>query len=577
MSISASLPILQPGTLLLRNRETARPVVLVGFQEQGNLGLGYLASTLRREGYTVEIFDFETDAAEICARILPLQPLLVGFSLIFQFYVHRFDAVVRYLRRHGIDCHFTIGGHFPSLSYEETLDLIPDLDSVVRFEGEMTLLELADRLSTGRDWKDIQGIAYRENEGAIANPLRPLIHDLDDLPYPVRNFETQEIVLGRKIVPILASRGCARTCSFCSIHMFYRAAPGKVVRTRKPAAVVAEMKMLHDEQGATIFLFQDDDFPLAGPVWKRWTREFLSELHRAGLLGRVIWKISCRADVVETELFTEMREAGLYMVYMGLESGSEAGLDVLHKQISVEQNIRAVNTLKSIGVGYAYGFMMFDPSTTFESIGENVKFLRAITGDGSAGAVFCRMLPYDGTPIKATLAAEGRLRGDVCNPDYAFLDPRLEDFYAALRDVVEVTGWIHGHRALSPQLSWAWNEIAVLERLFPPLPGMEEYKQKLREITAASNEILFRVVEDLCQVYTVGGENPWDVNDLEERSGRFLDRMLFERNSFVAANQDVILAVLEQSAAPVRTASKPGLPLQGTPPFTNPPAPEARA
>jgi len=86
--------------------------------------------------------------------------------------------------------------------------------------------------------------------------------------------------------------------------------------------------------------------------------------------------------------------------------------------------------------------------------------------------------------------------------------------------------------------------------VFPPLPGMEEYKQKLLEITAASNEILFRVVEDLCDVYTVGRENPWDVNDLEQRSGKFLDSMLFERNSFVAANQDVILAVLEQTAVP---------------------------
>jgi hypothetical protein len=383
----------------------------------------------------------------------------------------------------------------------------------------------------------------------IANPLRPLIHDLDDLPHPVRNFETQEVVLGRKIVPILASRGCARTCSFCSIHMFYRAAPGKVVRTRKPAEVVGEMKKLHDEQDATIFLFQDDDFPLAGPVWQRWTREFLRELHHAGLPGRVIWKISCRADVVEPKLFIEMREAGLYMVYMGLESGSEDGLDTLHKQISVEQNIRAVNTLKSIGIAYAYGFMMFDPSTTFESIHENVEFLRNITGDGSAGAVFCRMLPYDGTPIKTTLAAEGRLRGDVCSPDYSFLDPRLEYFYSALKDIVDVTGWIHGHRALSPQLSWAWNEIAILERLFPPLPGMGEYKQKLREITAESNEILFRVVEDLCQVYTAGAENPWNVDDLEERSGKFLDRMLAERNAFVAANQDVILAALDQVAA----------------------------
>ena len=72
----------------------------------------------------------------------------------------------------------------------------------------------------------------------------------------------------------LASRGCARTCSFCSIHVFYRSAPGKVVRTRKPAEVVREMRYLYDEHDIRIFLFQDDDFPVFGVVWQRWAREY---------------------------------------------------------------------------------------------------------------------------------------------------------------------------------------------------------------------------------------------------------------------------------------------------------------
>ena len=98
------------------------------------------------------------------------------------------------------------------------------------------------------------------------------------------------------------------------------------MRTRKPAEVVREMRMLHEERGITIFLFQDDDFPLFGPVWRRWANEFVDELHRNHLPGKVIWKMNCRADVVERELFLKMREAGLYLVYMGLESGSEEGL-----------------------------------------------------------------------------------------------------------------------------------------------------------------------------------------------------------------------------------------------------------
>jgi anaerobic magnesium-protoporphyrin IX monomethyl ester cyclase len=205
--------------------------------------------------------------------------------------------------------------------------------------------------------------------------------------------------------------------------MFYRTAPGKVVRTRKPAEVVREMRFLLEEHGISIFLFQDDDFPLFGPAWQRWAREFVNELYRNHLPGRAVWKINCRADAVDPDLFVEMRRAGLYMVYMGLESGTEEGLKTLHKQITVEQNIRAVEILKQINARFEFGFMLLEPSSTFESVRANVRFLRTIVGDGSAAAGFGRMVPYDGTPIKDELERAGRLRGDVSKPDYDFLDP----------------------------------------------------------------------------------------------------------------------------------------------------------
>jgi anaerobic magnesium-protoporphyrin IX monomethyl ester cyclase len=379
-----------------RERDTSRPIMLIGFQQMENLGLGYLTSTLRAFGYEVIVFDFEQDPKEILEAARARKPLLVGLSLIFQLYVPQFRTLVRYLRDNGVDCHFTIGGHFPSLSYDQTLDLIPGLDTVVRFEGELTLLELADRLSTGRGYRDIKGIAYLEGDQPVSNPLRSLIPNLDHIPYPDRAF-MHNTVLGRPMAAIVASRGCIRTCSFCSIHVFYRNAPGKVVRTRKPAEVVKEMRMLHEQRDIRIFQFLDDDFPLYGPVWRRWAYDFVNELHRNDLPGRIIWKISCRADAVEPELFATMREAGLYMVYMGLESGSAEGLETLHKQITVEQNVRAVEILKELGLTFQYGFMLFEPSTTFESVRENMKFLRKIVGDGSTSAGFARMIPYDGT------------------------------------------------------------------------------------------------------------------------------------------------------------------------------------
>lgn len=544
---TAQLPIIRPHNIPDHERDRSRPIILIGFQRHSNLGLGYLASTLRKHGYRVEVYDFEADRTQILKGAIELSPLLIGFSLIFQSYVFHFRSLMQYLRNGGVGCHFTMGGHFPSLSYQRTLDLLPELDSVVRFEGEWTLLEMVDLLSTGRDWHEIQGIAYRGDNGVTATEMRALIHDLDILPYPERTLR-RNAVLGRHATPILASRGCARTCSFCSIHMFYRTAPGKVVRTRAPAEVVREMRFLFEEHGISIFLFQDDDFPLFGAVWRRWAREFLEELHRNGLPGRVVWKINCRADAVELELFREMRAAGLYMVYMGLESGTDEGLKTLHKQITVEQNIKAVETLKEIGAIFEFGFMLLDPGSTFESVRANLQFLRRIVGDGSAAAGFGRMVPYDGTPIKDELERSGRLRGDVSKPDYDFLDPRLTDFYEEIIHIVDVTGWTHGYGALSPALNFAWDEVAILEQLFQAIPGLPDYRETVRDITRASNEVLLRIVEDTSYVFSDGRSSIWSADELRSQSRRFTDRLLTARNAFVLKNQGLILESLQHDS-----------------------------
>src|SRR5579859_2320492 len=149
-----------------RSRKTVRPILLIGFQHQGNLGLGYLASTLREHGYSVLLFDVESDPDHIVNAAVNAEPIIIGFSLIFQFYIPRYSVLISKLREAGVSCHFTMGGHFPSLSHAMTLQMIPELDSVVRFEGEMTLLELADVISLGRDWRQVFGIAYRA-EGIV--------------------------------------------------------------------------------------------------------------------------------------------------------------------------------------------------------------------------------------------------------------------------------------------------------------------------------------------------------------------------------------------------------------------------
>jgi len=507
-------------------------VVLIGYQDQGNLGMGYLAAVLQRRGFAVELVEVRDGADEIAARLIEKPPLVIGFSLIFQAFLPEFRRVAQHLRAVGITSHFTIGGHFPSLCPEELLDHFPEIDSVCRYEGEETLVELVERLKEALDWRDISGIAYT-NEGRLQmTQPRALVADLDSLPFPARPYAPDRVG-GFLTLPLLASRGCVRRCSFCSIHTFYRTAPGKVVRVRQPKKVIEEMLHLERFHQVRVFLFQDDDFPLWGTRGRKWATELADRMHESGLASRSIWKISCRAEYVQPELFSMLRDAGLFLVYMGIESGVDAGLDILFKQMTVEQNLAGVRMLKELGIIFGYGFMLFDPSSTFESVRGNIAFLRKIVGDGSAAAAFSRMLPYAGTPIRDRLRSEGRLRGGLTDPDYVFLDPRLNEYHRALSRVARA--WIHGE-GLSYQLNYAWDELEAVRRLVPGVQGLEAYRSSLRALTSASNEQLFRLVEESSLAFEAGDELTLDVAAGRAYCESMIARLVGQRNEFIADN-----------------------------------------
>jgi anaerobic magnesium-protoporphyrin IX monomethyl ester cyclase len=515
-------------------------IALIGYQDQGNLGMGYLSAVLQQRGHAVRMIDVRDGPEKITEGLAAGQPLVVGFSLIFQVFLPQFRKLARFLRAAGITSHFTIGGHFPSLCPDEVLKHFPELDSVVRFEGEHTLVDLVDRLLSNSDWHETPGLAFLKDGQFTESEPRSLVEDLDSLPYPYRPFEAEQMG-GFPTLPLLASRGCARRCSFCSIHMFYRTAPGKVVRVRKPAKVVEEMLYLLQHHGIRVILFQDDDFPLWGPAGRRWADELVSRMYDAGLVDRMIWKISCRAEYVEYELFRKLRNAGLFLVYMGLESGTEQGLQVLNKQMSVEQNLAAVRTLKELELNVSYGFMLFDPSSTFESVRENLIFLKNVTGDGRAAAVFSRMLPYGGTPIREALKKEGRLRGDLTRPDYVFHDLRLNEFYDLLMPTVRP--WIY-RQGLTYQLDYAWDEFTTVTRLAPGVEGSEGYRRALQNLTKEANGSLFRHVEACLDGFERGDRSPLIVGPARAYCGAGIERVVALRNDFIACNVKLLVDVV---------------------------------
>ena len=404
-------------------------VLLVGFQDQDNLGLRYLMSAVREAGHQVDIVTYQSNPEALLARVDREVPDLIGFSLIFQYMAPDFSRVIAALREAGVNAHITMGGHYPSFDYGEVLNRMPGLDSVVRYDGEITLVALLNCLADSSDWHGLDGIAYRTADGRPhSNALRAPVADLDELPLPDRSsiaYETHPF----PTASILGSRGCPWNCSFCSIRPFYENQGGALRRLRNPERVVDEMIHLFEMRGVSTFLFQDDDFLAIGRRGREWGVSIADSIVRRGYGNRLAFKMSCRSDEIEEESLARLMAGGLTHVYMGVESGDEIGLSNMNKKIRPETHLRAGRILKSAGLSFDFGFMMMDPWSTFDSIRNNIAFLQEFVGDGWSVAPFCRMLPYAGTPVRRQLEADGRLLGSPFDPDYKFLDPKLDIFY----------------------------------------------------------------------------------------------------------------------------------------------------
>ena len=480
-------------------------VVFIGFQEQDNLGIGYMTSVLLEEGYSVKIIDFRSDNHSISESLRTIKPIVVGFSIIFQHYLLQFKSLIDYLRNDGISCHFCAGGHYPSLRPVELFSLISGLNSIVLFEGEWTFLELVNSIAGKSDWRKTRGIAYLENNTVLINPLRPLEKDLDNFSPPFRP-PLKEYALGKKFSTILAGRGCLHHCSFCSINEFYSKPPGPVKRVRLPAYVAREMELLFNQESCSVFMFQDDDFPLNFEKRNSWIIDFCNSLKNSGLDEKVMWKINCRPDEVNYDLFSLMKRHGLFLVYLGIESGNVPGLKLMNKNIKPSTNENAVRILKELDILYDYGFMLFDPESTFETVSENLDFLEKIISDGSAPITFCKMLPYAETKIENQLIKQGRLNGTRGYLDYNFHDKRLDLLFEYM--ATYFSDWIGDHNGLLNLARWTRYYLVVYEKYFKPDSNFEILKRKATNLVRDSNLEFFiyaRYLTDIAK--NTGGNN----------------------------------------------------------------------
>lgn len=215
--------------------------VLVGPIQQENLALGYLASYARKEGHEVALvaYAYRADLDAAVEQILAGAPDLVGLGIAFQNNVDDYVLLVRTLRQRGYRGHVTCGGHVGTFCYEELLALLPELDTVVRHDGEETLVEMLDKLSRGESVRDLAGVVWRDGSTITKGPVRRPTTDLDALPWPRRSPEPY-VVGGMVVDFLITARGCVGECSYCSIAA-YTAEQKKSYRLRAPEAVAEEI------------------------------------------------------------------------------------------------------------------------------------------------------------------------------------------------------------------------------------------------------------------------------------------------------------------------------------------------
>ncbi|MBU7007164.1 B12-binding domain-containing radical SAM protein [Phosphitispora fastidiosa] len=423
-------------------------------QHSENLGLGYLAAVLRQLGYQASILDaslFRLGISATLKRIRQQQPDVIGFRLLEVNVPHVIGLVAR-LRRGGYTGHITAGGPVATMMGSEVLKLIPGLDSLIVGEGEETLPELLAALNSsgsprpsGDIFTRILGLCYRESDATLANEPRPLINDLDALPFPARDTLPHILRWGR-LPMVISSRGCDGHCIFCCPTAMYDRSPGPKWRPRSAGNVADEIEDLQRRYNVSHLDFLDDNFFGRGEVGVRRAWDFVEELRQRNL--RLKFSVECRVDSVEEDLFKALRDAGCVEVRLGIESGVQRILDRYGKGTTVEKNREVLLKLKEWGLPVKIGFIPFDPTISLEELMQNGEFLRSVGNPEAFN--YNKVGVLVGTSLERLFEKEGRLKKPkpwlreytFDNPTVAFLWKVVYGYAMTKRAVMKFAdGW----------------------------------------------------------------------------------------------------------------------------------------
>jgi anaerobic magnesium-protoporphyrin IX monomethyl ester cyclase len=372
------------------------------------LGILYLAAVLKERGVEVSVLDQPAKGFSIEETVKWIEkeePDILGFST-FASSGRTAALISNEVKRKNPNIVIMFGNHYATFNSERILRKYPSVDIIVRGEGENTVIDLVRCLRERKDkLKNVQGITFRNKNSIISTLDRPLIGDLDCLPFPDRKLIDTEYhctIVGanaatKKFTSIVSSRGCAYRCRFCSCRQFSR---GKW-RPRSVQDTIEELHFLASE-GYKQFIFVDDCFTL--------NRNRVIKLCRRMRKERLDMEWICegRVDNCSYEMLKETARANCKILYFGIESANQRILNYYNKQTTRQQSKTAVKKARKAGIDVIIGsFIVGAPDETREEIQNTIKFTEQIPIDFPQ---FNILGAYPGTDIWNELEMKELLR-----------------------------------------------------------------------------------------------------------------------------------------------------------------------
>ena len=361
------------------------------------LGLCYLSASLKKAGHQALVLDCEAQGLNI-GKIFEIvqreKPDLIGLTATSPELANALTIAAELKTKLAIPIVF--GGVHVTIFKDQLLRENPAVDFGVVGEGEQTLVELLEALDQPQKFSTIQGLIFREAGDIRQNPLRPLIQDLNELPFPDRTGQAADLYFRnvpqvgyQTTAAFMSSRGCPCHCTYCAIDQI----PGwRRVRYRSAQNVVAEIEFLVRELGIKHIAFNDDVLTMN----RTRVYDICQEIHRRNL--QFTWEGLSRADCVDLNLLKTMRAAGFVRISYGIESGNPEILKSTCKNETLEQISEAFRITRQAGIIARGSLIIGLPFENRQTVEDSFRFVNNL--EGIDQVIINILQPYPGTKVR---------------------------------------------------------------------------------------------------------------------------------------------------------------------------------